>query len=252
MPKDYYSDMRLSRRKILLCGCAALIPAFPTFAQDEPLAEPEFTIPGVEGPAPEEDITAPAPETAEPEGRGYDPAKLPPEESEEDFVIEAVNPEIIAEEYRRQEVPFDEPVEPGTIIVDPANRYLYHVLEPGRAMRYGVGVGKQGFEWSGSATVGMKRRWPRWVPPHDMVSRNKLAKKWANGMPGGPDNPLGARALYLFENGADTLYRIHGTIEPESIGKAASSGCIRMLNEDIVSLYDKVEVGTPVIVRPAD
>ena len=125
------------------------------------------------------------------------------------------------------------------------------MLEPGRAIRYGVGVGKQGFEWSGDAVVGMKRRWPRWVPPHDMVDRNKLAKKWANGMPGGPENPLGARALYLFENNADTLYRIHGTIEPESIGKAASSGCIRMLNEDIVSLYDRVEIGTPVIVRPA-
>lgn len=243
--------MMFSRRKMLLTGCAVLIPGFPAFAQEEPLAEPELTIPDMPTVAPEEDVTTPAPETMAPEDGGYDPAKLPPEESEADFVIEAVNPEIIAEEYRRQEVPFDEPVEPGTIIVDPANRFLYHVLEPGRAMRYGVGVGKQGFEWSGSATVGMKRRWPRWVPPHDMVSRNKLAKKWANGMPGGPDNPLGARALYLFENSADTLYRIHGTIEPESIGKAASSGCIRMLNEDIVSLYDRVEVGTPVIVRPA-
>ena len=103
----------------------------PAFAQEEPLAEPEFTIPEPEALAPEEDITAPAPETVEPEDGGYDPAKLPPEESEEDFVIEAVNPEIIAEEYRRQEVPFDEPVEPGTIIVDPANRYLYHVLRAG-------------------------------------------------------------------------------------------------------------------------
>lgn len=243
--------MILSRRKLLLTGCAVLMPAFPAFAQEEPLAEPELTIPEPETVAPEEDITKQQPETGEPQDGGYDPAKLPPEESTEDFVIEAVNPEIIPEEFRRQDVPFDEPVEPGTIIVDPTNRFLYHIIEPGRATRYGVGVGKQGFEWSGSASIGMKRRWPRWVPPHDMVNRNKLAKKWANGMPGGPGNPLGARAMYLFSNNADTLYRIHGTIEPESIGKAASSGCIRMLNEDIVSLYDKVEVGTPVIVRPA-
>ena len=93
--------------------------------------------------------------------------------------------------------------------------------------------------------------WPRWTPPKQMIERSPEKAKWANGMPGGPENPLGARALYLFENNADTLYRIHGTIEPESIGKAASSGCIRMLNEDIVSLYDRVEIGTPVIVRPA-
>ncbi|MFO0994096.1 MAG: L,D-transpeptidase [Hyphomicrobiales bacterium] len=243
--------MILSRRKLLLTGCAVLMPTLPSFAQEEPLAEPELTIPEPETVSPGEDITKQQPETGEAQDGGYDADKLPPEESEEDFVIEAVNPEIIPEEFRRQDVPFDEPVEPGTIIVDPANRFLYHVIEPGRATRYGVGVGKQGFEWSGSASIGMKRRWPRWVPPHDMVSRNKLAKKWANGMPGGPGNPLGARAMYLFSNNADTLYRIHGTIEPESIGKAASSGCIRMLNEDIVLLYDKVEVGTPVIVRPA-
>ncbi len=243
--------MILSRRKLLLTSCAVLMPAFPAFAQEEPLAEPELTIPDTGPVSPEEDITKQQPESGTSQDGGYDPAKLPPEESTEDFVIEAVKPEIIPEEFRRQEVPFDEADEPGTIIVDPTNRFLYYVLEPGRAMRYGVGVGKQGFEWSGSATIGMKRRWPRWVPPHDMVSRNKLAAKWANGMPGGPKNPLGARAMYLFSNNADTLYRIHGTIEPESIGKAASSGCIRMLNEDIVSLYDKVEVGTPVIVRPA-
>jgi len=243
--------MLLSRRKLLLSGIAASLTAVPAWAQEELAPEPDFGVPETGPVSPEEDITGSTTGPSSPEAGGYDPALLPPEESEADFVIEAVNPKIIPHEYRRQEVPFDEPVEPGTIIVDPTNRFLYHVLEPGRAMRYGVGVGKQGFEWSGNAIVGMKRRWPRWVPPHDMVSRNKLAKKWANGMPGGPENPLGARALYLFENSADTLYRIHGTIEPESIGKAASSGCIRMLNEDIVSLYDRVEIGTPVIVRPA-
>ena len=95
----------------------------------------------------------------------------------------------------------------------------------------------------------MKRRWPRWVPPRSMVDRDPNALRWVNGQPGGPDNPLGARALYLFANGADTLYRIHGTNEPQSIGKAVSSGCIRLLNEDIAHLFDLVEIGTPVIVR---
>jgi lipoprotein-anchoring transpeptidase ErfK/SrfK len=109
-----------------------------------------------------------------------------------------------------------------------------------------VGVGREGFAWSGNAVVGMRRKWPRWIPPESMVERDVHAQKWANGMPGGPDNPLGARALYLFANNNDTLYRIHGTNEPASIGKAMSSGCIRMLNEDIVDLFDRVKIGTPV------
>src|SRR4029078_5007011 len=133
----------------------------------------------------------------------------------------------------------------------PGHRFLYHTGEVGRATRFGVGVGRQGFQWSGDAVIGMKRRWPRWVPPAEMVDRDKKAALWVNGMPGGYDNPLGARAFYLYQNGVDTLYRIHGTNEPLSIGKAASSGCIRMLNEDIAFLYDQVEVGTPVTVLSA-
>jgi lipoprotein-anchoring transpeptidase ErfK/SrfK len=100
--------------------------------------------------------------------------------------------------------------------------------------------------------IGMKRRWPRWVPPPEMIDRDERAAQWPNGMPGGPNNPLGARALYLYQGDVDTLYRIHGTNEPSSIGKAVSSGCIRMLNEDVASLYDKVKIGTPVTVLPAD
>jgi lipoprotein-anchoring transpeptidase ErfK/SrfK len=111
-------------------------------------------------------------------------------------------------------------------------------------------VGRSGFAWSGAAVVGMKRRWPRWVPPEDMIYRDEKAAKWMNGMPGGPENPLGARALYLHSNGEDTLYRIHGTNEPRSIGKAMSSGCIRMLNENVDELYLRVEIGTPVTVLP--
>jgi lipoprotein-anchoring transpeptidase ErfK/SrfK len=139
----------------------------------------------------------------------------------------------------------------STLIVDPDARHLYYVLEGGQALRYGVGVGRDGFAWSGEAQVGMKRRWPRWLPPVEMVLRDKNAAKWANGQPGGPDNPLGARALYLYQNGADTFYRIHGTNAPESIGKAMSSGCIRMLNQDIAELYLRVPVGSRVTVRPS-
>ena len=181
----------------------------------------------------------------------FDPALLPPAESEIDFPIEPVNPRKIKKRFRRQIVAYDGNEAPGTIVVDPAHRFLYHVLEYGEATRYGVGVGRAGFAWSGSAVIGLKRRWPRWVPPREMIDRDPRARPWINGQPGGPDNPLGARALYLYANGVDTLYRIHGTNDPASIGTAASSGCIRMLNEDIADLYDKVERGTPVVVLPA-
>jgi lipoprotein-anchoring transpeptidase ErfK/SrfK len=180
---------------------------------------------------------------------GYDPALLPPAESEIDFTIEAVDLQKIPEEFRRQIVTYDGPELPGTIVVDPAQRFLYHVLEGGQAMRYGVGVGRAGFAWSGVAEIAMKRRWPRWVPPKEMAARDENAAKWANGQPGGPDNPLGARALYLYADGADTLYRIHGTNDPTSIGKAKSSGCVRMLNEDIAELFVQVPLHTQVVVR---
>ena len=180
----------------------------------------------------------------------FDPDLLPPPESPIDFPIIAVDPKTIKKRYRRQVVEYDGEEEPGTVIVDPGQRFLYHVTAYARAIRYGVGVGRQGFEWSGDAVIGMKRRWPRWVPPADMVDRDELAARWVNGMPG-LRNPLGARALYLYQDNVDTLYRIHGTNEPKSIGKAMSSGCIRMLNEDIATLYDKVKIGTPVYVRPA-
>ena len=146
-------------------------------------------------------------------------------------------------------VTYETKLKPGTIVVDPDARFLYHVLAYGSAVRYGVGVGRAGFAWAGDAKVGMKRRWPRWVPPREMVDRDERAREWVNGQPGGPENPMGARALYLYANGEDTLYRIHGTNEPQSIGKAMSSGCIRMLNQDIAELFDNVIVGTPVIVR---
>jgi lipoprotein-anchoring transpeptidase ErfK/SrfK len=181
----------------------------------------------------------------------FDPALLPPAESVIDYPIEPVSTRVVKHRFRRQTVEFEGSEDPGTLVVDPDNRFLYHVLAYGLAKRYGVGVGRAGFAWAGSARIGMKRRWPRWVPPREMVDRDERARKWVNGQPGGPDNPLGARALYLYSGGKDTLYRIHGTNDPKSIGLAMSSGCIRLLNEDVAELFENVIVGTPVTVRPS-
>lgn len=141
---------------------------------------------------------------------------------------------------------------PGTLVVDPENRFLYLVQENGKALRYGVGVGREGLEFSGTGEVAFKRAWPRWTPTRDMIAREpEKYRKWAGGMAGGETNPLGARALYLFKDGKDTLYRIHGTNEPWSIGEAVSSGCIRMMNQDVIDLYQRIPDGTKVVVLPA-
>ncbi len=146
-------------------------------------------------------------------------------------------------------VTFDSYEQPGTIIIDTGKRALFYILSENEAIRYGVAVGKEGFSWAGIAQIGRKIEWPRWTPPASMIRRRPELARFANGMAGGiPDNPLGARALYLFANGRDTLFRIHGTNEPQSIGTAASSGCIRMLNEEVIELYDRVFIGTKVIV----
>jgi lipoprotein-anchoring transpeptidase ErfK/SrfK len=152
--------------------------------------------------------------------------------------------------YQGAEIVYFENYEqPGTIIIDTGKRALFYILSDSEAIRYGIAVGKEGFSWAGIAEIGRKIEWPRWTPPAPMIKRRPELAKFAGGMPGGrPDNPLGARALYLFANGRDTLFRIHGTNEPQSIGTAASSGCIRMLNEEVVELYDRVEIGTKVIV----
>lgn len=150
--------------------------------------------------------------------------------------------------FRRQLVHYPTSVEPGTVIIDPDRHFLYLLLPDDQAIRYGVGVGREGYGWSGEVSIGQKKEWPVWTPPAEMIKREPWLAEYANGMPGGEDNPLGARALYLFDHGRDTLYRIHGTNEPWSIGKNVSSGCIRMLNDDVVDLYQRVDVGTPVIV----
>lgn len=150
----------------------------------------------------------------------------------------------------REIVDFASREKPGTIIISTKERALYQVLGDGQAMRYLVAVGKEGFSWSGTARVGMKRENPKWTPPPEMIARTPKYAKWRNGMPGGiPENPLGVAALYLFNKQGDTGFRIHGTNAPSSIGTAASSGCIRMLNKEVAELYDKTPVGTKVIVQ---
>lgn len=167
------------------------------------------------------------------------------------FNIPAVDLNQVPEQFRRQQVQYPTPEPPGSIIIDTSAFYLYFVQPGGTAMRYGVGLGRAGFGWSGRATVGNKRVWPKWFPPAEMIERQpELAKYSAEngGMDGGPENPLGARALYLYEGNKDTLYRIHGSPEFWSIGKAVSSGCVRMINQDAIDLYDRVPMGAPVTV----
>jgi lipoprotein-anchoring transpeptidase ErfK/SrfK len=154
----------------------------------------------------------------------------------------------VDKKYHRQIVRYDTAEVPGTIIVDTSNKFLYFVLPEGKAMRYGIGVGREGFEWKGSARVALKREWPVWTPPSQMIGRQPELAKWRQGMPPGLTNPLGARALYLFNKGGDTGYRLHGTPEWFSIGKAMSSGCIRLMNQDIIDLYNRAEVGAKVVV----
>lgn len=169
----------------------------------------------------------------------------------EPFAVPAVDLSAIPAQYLRQQVdyPTSEPV--GTVIVDTQNFYLYLVQENGKAMRYGVGLGRQGFEWSGRARIAWKRAWPRWTPPDEMVARQPELEQYSianGGMDPGPENPLGARALYIFQGDVDTLYRLHGTNEQWSIGKAVSSGCVRLLNQDVIDLYGRVVAGSAILV----
>jgi lipoprotein-anchoring transpeptidase ErfK/SrfK len=166
-----------------------------------------------------------------------------------DFVVPAVDYRSIPPQYLRQRVDYPTDQPQGTVIVDPQNHYLYLVEGNGKALRYGVGVGKAGLAWSGTAHVGYKRQWPRWTPTSDMIGREPdRYSPWRQGMDGGPRNPLGARALYLWKDNKDTLYRLHGTTDPSSIGKSMSSGCIRMLNQDVIDLFQRVPTGTKVVV----
>ncbi|MER8583046.1 L,D-transpeptidase [Mesorhizobium sp. M1423] len=150
--------------------------------------------------------------------------------------------------YRRQHVRYDGNEPAGTIVVDTSQRFLYAVETDGWATRYGVGVGEQGLSFKGTATVGRKADWPSWTPTASMMKRKPRLVKYAGGVPGGPNNPLGARALYLYRDGRDTHFRIHGTNEPWTIGTAVSNGCIRMIDDDVIDLYDRTPLGTTVVV----
>jgi lipoprotein-anchoring transpeptidase ErfK/SrfK len=165
--------------------------------------------------------------------------------------IPALPVEEIPETHRRQVVAYetDQPV--GTIIINPKTRLLYYVVGKNKALRYGISVGRAGFEWSGEAVVAEKKPWPTWTPPKEMIERDPKLAKWEKGQPGGPTNPLGARAIYLTSGGRDYGYRIHGTPEWKSIGRSASSGCIRMINQDVIDLYSRLQGGEKVVVLTA-
>ena len=172
----------------------------------------------------------------------------------ERFPVPPIHKGLVGQEFWRQDVDYksNEPI--GTVVVDPRHHYLYHITGNGRARRYGVGVGRQGFAWSGVAEIRSKQEWPDWYPPKEMIERQPDLKRSVAqlqsglGVAGGPHNPLGARAMYLWQDNKDTLFRIHGTTEPGSIGKSVSSGCIRMINQDAIDLYSSVAVGSRVVV----
>jgi lipoprotein-anchoring transpeptidase ErfK/SrfK len=151
--------------------------------------------------------------------------------------------DTVPAQLRKTIVAYDTREAPGTIVIDTANTYLYYVLGHGRAIRYGVGVGREGFTWSGVQSISRKAEWPDWIPPAEMIARQPYLPRWIGG---GPGNPLGARAMYL----GTSIYRIHGTNDPTTIGKFVSSGCIRMTNEDVVDLFNRVGTGTRVVVLP--
>jgi lipoprotein-anchoring transpeptidase ErfK/SrfK len=167
--------------------------------------------------------------------------------ADEPFPIKATEAKQVAYKYQRRDMAFDTAEPAGTIVVDARGRFLYHVLGNGMATRYGVSVGKGTKAWSGEVIIKKMAEWPTWTPaPYHLEIKPDLAK-WKGGMPGGPDNPLGARAMYLFKGEVDTINRIHGAAKPTDIGKRATAGCIGMLNVDIVHLYANVQVGTRVV-----
>ncbi len=181
-------------------------------------------------------------------------SRLYAEADSEPFPVPALRLSDVDPLYLRKSIYYPTDEAPGTIVIDPQHHFLYFVEGGGRAIRYGVGVGRTGFGWSGVATIHNKQEWPDWYPPKEMIQRQPEIRRVMSelqsglGMPGGPRNPLGARALYLWQGNKDTLYRIHGTVEPWTIGKSVSSGCIRMINQDVIDLYERAPVGAKVIV----
>ena len=170
--------------------------------------------------------------------------------SGEPFPVFESDAEAIPYKFRRRMVDYATAEPPGTVIVDTGQKFLYHVEGNGQATRYGVGVGKAGRTWYGDATIGRKEKWPIWVPTPEHLAEFPQMAKWIHGMPGGRDNPMGARALYLYQGDVDTVIRIHGAIKPTLIGKKTTAGCISLINIDIIHLYDRVQLGTKVVILP--
>ena len=173
------------------------------------------------------------------------------QQHEDDFTLPAIPYSRIDPRFLRQEVSYRSTERPGTIVVDTKNYFLYLIEADGKAMRYGVGLGAEGYAWAGRGVVQWKQKWPRWTPPAEMVARDPGMRPLSaerGGMNPGPTNPLGARALYIYNNGKDTLYRVHGTPDWQSIGRATSSGCVRMLNQDVIDLYNRVPAHTQIVV----
>ena len=170
---------------------------------------------------------------------------------DEGFPVPGVPWQKIDRQFLRQVVQDPTGEAPGTVVVNTLTHHLYLVQPGGYAVRYGVGLGRAGFEWSGRGVIQWKQKWPKWTPPAEMIARDRSLAKFSaenGGMPGGLRNPLGARANYIFKDGQDTLYRVHGSPEWSSIGKSVSSGCVRMINQDVIDFYDRVKTGAPIIV----
>ena len=231
----------VSRRQLLamagfgaasaLTGCSTVPPA--TGTQPQPLA-PAIVTPIV------------IPPESQP-----DPALIYAAEADGGFPLPAIPYKKIDPQFYRQRVidPTGEPA--GTVVVDTRARFLYLVESGGTAMRYGVSIGKDGFAWEGEGVIQWRKKWPRWTPPDEMVARDPSIRSVSaanGGMIPGLNNPLGARALYIFKNGKDTLYRVHGTPDWQSVGKATSSGCVRMLNQDVIDLFERVSPQAPIVV----
>jgi len=196
------------------------------------------------------DLLTPPPEAAPADPGFGDPRAMYAARVDEGYQLPAIPVDKIDPKFIRQVVSNPTGEKPGTIVVDTSQHFLYLVQDGGKAIRYGVSLGKSGFEWTGSAVVQWKKKWPVWTPPPEMIKRRPELAQYKDGMPPGPNNPLGARAMYLYRNGNDTMYRLHGTPEWNSIGKNASSGCVRFMNQDIIDLYARVNGVTPIHVRP--
>ena len=240
---DKFSPSGITRRNFIgvMISSAALAGCTTASAVDE--TEPQIS--------PEK----PAPALAPMRPIITDPSIIYSEVLDGEFAIPAIPYTKIDPKYYRQVVADPTGEAPGTIVVDTANRFLYFTMPFGQALRYGVAIGREGFAWTGNAQVEWKGRWPKWTPPAEMIERDPKLEKYSaenGGMPPGLDNPLGARALYVFQDGVDTLYRIHGSPEWKSIGKKASSGCVRLMNQDIIDLWERVPKRTPIVVFGED